>query len=86
MTNKALEEYQQAHEHQLERNEARHLRTRGNEARQASHAAGMRWPFELLQNALDAGPREGREAVTVIVRHDAGRAADRRLDDLDAFR
>jgi hypothetical protein len=46
----------------------------------------MRWPFELVQNALDAGPREGREAVTVIVRHDAGRAADRRLDDLDAFR
>jgi hypothetical protein len=59
MSEKALEEYQQARDHQLLRNEARHIRTRVHEARESSHLAGIRWPFELLQNALDAGPREG---------------------------
>jgi hypothetical protein len=33
----------------------------------------MRWPFELLQNALDAGPREGKNEVTISFRLETGR-------------
>jgi hypothetical protein len=68
MTREALETYRQAHDQQLLRNEARHIRTRVHEARQSTHLAGMRWPFELLQNALDAGPRAGRDAVKILLR------------------
>jgi len=65
MSNKAYELYLKDRQNQQSRNEARHIRTRVTEARRSRHAAGMRWPFELLQNALDAGPRPGRETITV---------------------
>ena len=68
MSEKAFRSYEEALNEQHTRNEARRIRTRVNEARQNPHAAGIRWPFELLQNALDAGPREGRSSVTVRVR------------------
>lgn len=67
VTREALDRYQDAREHQLLRNEARHIRTRVHEARQAPHVAAIRWPFELLQNALDAGPRDGASNVTVRI-------------------
>lgn len=72
MSREAFESYQQALDLQHQRNEARHIRTRVHEARQAPHLAGLRWPFELLQNALDAGPRLGRPAVRVLLQHEEG--------------
>jgi hypothetical protein len=73
MSRAALETYKGARAQQLLRNEARHIRTRVNEARKAPQAAGVRWPFELLQNALDAGPRYGNESVTIHLRDSADR-------------
>lgn len=70
MSREAFESYERAVGLQHKRNEARHIRTRVHEAREAPNVAGLRWPFELLQNALDAGPRSGRNAVTVALRHE----------------
>ncbi|CAN96264.1 hypothetical protein predicted by Glimmer/Critica [Sorangium cellulosum So ce56] len=68
MSNKALTAYREAREDQLVRNEARHIRSKINDARGSRHDAGVRWPFELLQNALDAGPRPGSDRVEVRLR------------------
>jgi len=57
--------YQEAEKVQHDRSEARRIRTKVDEARRSPHIAGIRWPFELLQNAIDAGPRPGRTSVTV---------------------
>ena len=73
MTRGALQRYQDARKHQLEKSEARHIITRVYEARNAPHVAGLRWPFELLQNALDAGPREGRDSVAISLQEEPGR-------------
>jgi hypothetical protein len=73
MSREALEQYQDARQHQLAKSEARHIRTRVYEARNAPHVAGLRWPFELLQNALDAGPRENRDSVAISLREETGR-------------
>jgi hypothetical protein len=70
MTDNALDEYRAARESQLVRNEARHIRSKINEARGSRQDAGGRWPFELLQNALDAGPRPGRDRVQVWLHQD----------------
>lgn len=67
MTEGIRQRYSAARENQLNRNEARRIRTKVHEARSSSHDAGMRWPFELLQNALDGGPRAGRETVCVTL-------------------
>ena len=73
MSREALAKYKGARDQQLLRNEARHIRTRVHEARKAPHVAGVRWPFELLQNALDSGPRVGRDVVTIHVRDEGDR-------------
>lgn len=71
MTNKALTAYRDARENQLVRNEARHIRSKINDARGSRHDAGVRWPFELLQNALDAGTRPSCDQVEVRLRQSA---------------
>jgi len=68
MTRQALVAFNNARAAQLERNEARRIRTKVNDARGNPGDAGVRWPFELLQNALDAGPRDGRSYVNVTFR------------------
>ena len=70
MTEEAGQTFETVRNEQHSRNEARRIRTRVNEARQSPHSAAIRWPFELLQNALDAGPRDGRSAVTVRLRRE----------------
>ncbi|WP_375743710.1 hypothetical protein NR800_37500 [Corallococcus interemptor] len=65
MSESALGEYQEAREHQLSRNDARRIRTRVTEARNKAMDAGGRWPFELLQNAHDTGPRPGRTGIRI---------------------
>lgn len=68
MSDEAYAIYEEALKQQHTRNEARRIRSRVNEARMSPHAAGARWPFELLQNALDAGPRPRRSSVSVRLR------------------
>lgn len=73
MSERALSAYCEARDVQLVRNEARHIRSKISDARGSRHDAGVRWPFELLQNAIDAGPRPGRDCVEVCLRQDGDR-------------
>ena len=68
MSKTALGEYTAAREEQLTRNDARRIRARVEEAQQNPDAAGLRWPFELMQNAHDAGPRNNAEFIEVVFR------------------
>lgn len=44
---------------------ARRIHAKVRDARSDPDASARRWPFELVQNAHDAGPRPGAEGVTV---------------------
>jgi len=79
MTKEALEQFEQARQEQLDRNEARRMRALVNQARGDTHGAGARWPFELTQNAHDSGARDGKTGIdidltfdghTVVYEHD----------------
>jgi hypothetical protein len=65
MTQEAYDLFGQALSERHARNEARRIRIRVHEARGNPHPASVRWPIELLQNALDSGPRSGN---TITVR------------------
>jgi hypothetical protein len=65
MTQEAYDLFGQALNVRHARNEARRIRIRVHEARGNPHPASVRWPIELLQNALDSGPRSG---TTITVR------------------
>ena len=70
MSESAYKIYNDAETDQRTRNEARRIFSRVDQARRSPHSAGIRWPFELLQNALDAGPRNGRPHVEVGLKDD----------------
>jgi hypothetical protein len=72
MTQRAFDLYSAARRDQAVHNEARHIRTKINDARGNPNDAAMRWPFELLQNALDAGPRANHRQVEVGFTHEDG--------------
>ena len=72
MTKTALNEYNQARQQQLTKNDARRIRSRVEEVQQNPTAASLRWPFELMQNAHDAGPRNEAEFVEVVFRSEEG--------------
>lgn len=65
MSNEALTSFRAARDHQLLKNDARRILTRVTEARKNPADAGGRWPFELLQNAYDAGSADGTTPVSV---------------------
>lgn len=46
------------------------MRKHVNEARGDTHGAGARWPFELTQNAHDAGARDGKAGVDIDLTFD----------------
>src|ERR1035437_9006798 len=70
MSETALALYEKACNVQAQRTEARRIRTRVRDARAGSTGAASRWPFELLQNVHDAGPRAGKEWVNVSFKWD----------------
>lgn len=70
MSESAYKIYNDAETDQRTRNEARRILSRVDQARKSPHSAGVRWPFELLQNTLDAGPRDGRPHVEVGLKDD----------------
>lgn len=53
---------------QRTKGEARRIRIKVANAKGSRHSASLRWPFELLQNALDSGPRPGRRTVAIRLR------------------
>ena len=57
--------YQDACTAQAQSTEARRIRTRVRDARSETTGAAQRWPFELLQNVHDAGPRDGQQHVNL---------------------
>lgn len=65
MSEIAQAEYDKARTHQLDRNDARRIRTRVTAAQENPARARVRWPFELIQNAQDAGPRDGASFVDI---------------------
>lgn len=70
MSDVLLERFKQVREEQLDRNEARRMRTLVNQARGDTHGAGARWPFELTQNAHDPGARKGKSGVDIDLAFD----------------
>lgn len=50
---------------QVHKSIARHIHTKVRDARNDPEFAARRWPFELIQNAHDAGPRNGRDGVSL---------------------
>ena len=75
MSEAAVKIYEETLKEQHSRNEARRIRARVAEARGSISSAGMRWPFELLQNALDFGPRTGNSSVAIRLSVEQGTVA-----------
>lgn len=70
MSKTALALYEKACSVQAQRTEARRIRTRVRDARADTTGAASRWPFELLQNVHDAGPRASKPRVNVSFKWD----------------
>jgi hypothetical protein len=67
MTKSALDNYKEARNQRLGKNDARRIRAERDKARSPTSGAARRWPFELLQNAHDPGPRNGSALVETRV-------------------
>ena len=65
MSEAAFKLFEETFREQQSRYQARRIRTRVAEARRSIPSAGRRWPFELLQNAIDFGPRAGNSSVAI---------------------
>ena len=65
MSEDAFKLFEETFRDEQDRYQARRIRTDVTEARQSIPSAGPRWPFELLQNALDVGPRAGNPSVAI---------------------
>ncbi len=63
MTKTALRNYHAARDQRLGKNDARRIRAERDKARSPTSGSDRRWPFELLQNAHDPGPRDGSVLV-----------------------
>lgn len=91
MTDLALSNYKEAQENRIGRNDARRIQAERDKARSPTSGAARRWPFELLQNAHDPGPRQGSSVVNIrlsasdsrLVFQHNGRAFT--MDDLTAL-
>lgn len=65
MSEQARAEFDAARIQQTTKNDARRIRQRVEAALQGPVRAGVRWPFELVQNAHDVGPRDGDDRVEI---------------------
>ena len=65
MSRQARKEFDDARLLQTAQSDARRIRERVDAAQQNPARAGIRWPFELIQNAHDAGPRDANERMEV---------------------
>lgn len=69
LDSKILKRYHDALGKQVQQAIARHIRTKVRDARSDPDRAARRWPFELIQNAHDAGERQGRDGISVSFEH-----------------
>ena len=65
MSEAAFSLFEETFREEQDRYQARRIRADVTEARRSIPTAGLRWPFELLQNALDVGPRAGNASVAI---------------------
>ena len=65
MSKLARKEFDNARILQTTQNDARRIFQRVRAAQQNPTRSSIRWPFELIQNAHDAGPREGDDRVEI---------------------
>ena len=65
MSETAVYEFNEARVRQTTQNDARQIRTKVEAALRRPLRSGARWPFELVQNAHDAGPRGSDEQVGI---------------------
>ena len=65
MSEDAFNLFEETFRDQQNRYQARRIRAEVTEARRSIPSAGLRWPFELLQNALDVGPGTGKSSVAI---------------------
>ena len=65
MSEKAYQEADAIDKEQARRHFARGIFKQVESALNNQHSSGVRWPFELLQNAHDFGAREGEDCVNV---------------------
>ena len=65
MSENALREAHEVDREQAHKNDARRILQRVVLALESQLSSGVRWPFELLQNAHDFGAREGEDLVEV---------------------
>ena len=65
MSETAFREFHNARVRQTTQNDARLIRTKVEDALHRPSRSGARWPFELMQNAHDAGPRGADEQVRI---------------------
>lgn len=65
MSEAAFSLFEETFREEQDRYQARRIRADVTEARRSIPSAGLRWPFELLQNALDVGPRAGTSSVAI---------------------
>ena len=72
MSELARVEFDNARIQQTTQNDARRILQRVLAAQQNPTRAAIRWPFELIQNAHDAGPRDGDDRVQInfVLRED----------------
>ena len=67
MTESALNSYKEARDQRLGKNDARRIRAERDKACSPTSGAAKRWPFELLQNAHDPGPRDDSARVELQI-------------------
>ena len=65
MSEAAFSLFEDTFREEQDRYQARRIRGDVRDARGSIPTAGLRWPFELLQNALDVGPRAGNSSVAI---------------------
>ena len=65
MSKNALREAQEVDRESARRNDARRILQRVVLALESPRSSGVRWPFELIQNAHDFGAREGEDLVEI---------------------
>ncbi len=75
MSEAAFKLFDETFREQQSRYQARRIRTRVSEARRSVPSAGLRWPFELFQNALDSGPCAGNSSVAIRLSYQQTRVA-----------
>jgi hypothetical protein len=67
-----IESFRHTLDEQVRKVLARRIHAKVRDARSDPDIAARRWPFELIQNAHDAGTRDGRDGISVIFEFTAG--------------